>query len=110
MQCMTKVVLEDIEANIEANTVAIKALIEVYSRVNYTSHKEFLVNVEPIEEEIPEKKASITIYVVQQGDTLWKIAKRYYTTVDNLVLINEIDNPDVIKPGQKLIIPGKAII
>ncbi len=56
------------------------------------------------------KKSSITIYVVQQGDTLWKIAKRYYTTVDNLVLINEIDNPDVIKPGQKLIIPGKAII
>ncbi len=37
---------------------------------------------------------------MQQGDTLWKIAKRYYTTVDNLVLINEIDNPDVIKPGQ----------
>ncbi|EKO1913483.1 DUF3794 domain-containing protein [Clostridium botulinum] len=110
MQCMTKVVLEDIEANIEANTVAIKALIEVYSRVNYTSHKEFLVNVEPMEEEVPEKKSSITIYVVQQGDTLWKIAKRYYTTVDNLVLINEIDNPDVIKPGQKLIIPGKAII
>ncbi len=56
MQCMTKVVLEDIEANIEANTVAIKALIEVYSRVNYTSHKEFLVNVEPMEEEVPEKK------------------------------------------------------
>ena len=110
MQCMTKVVLEDIEANIEANTVAIKALIEVYSRVNYTSHKEFLVNVEPMEEEVPEKKSSITIYVVQQGDTLWKIAKRYYTTLDNLVLINEIDNPDVIKPGQKLIIPGKAII
>lgn len=57
---------------------------------------------------MPKKKSSVTIYVVQNGDTLWKIAKRYFTTVDNLIKINNIENPDIIKPGEKLIIPGRA--
>jgi LysM repeat protein len=38
---------------------------------------------------------------------LWKIAKRYYTTVDDLLKINEIEEPDKIIPGIKLIIPKK---
>lgn len=110
MHCIVKATLEDIETSIEANTIAVKAIVNLYSRVNYVTNKEFLVNVEAIEDEVPQKKSSITIYVVQQGDTLWKIAKRYYTTVDTLILINDIENADVIKPGQKLIIPGRAVI
>lgn len=110
MECIVKANLDNIETSMEANTIAVKGIVDLYGRVNYNVHKEFLIGVEPIEDSKPEKKASITIYVVQQGDTLWKIAKRYYTTIENLMSINEIENADVIKPGQKLIIPGKAII
>jgi LysM repeat protein len=110
MQCIAKCSLENIEAAIEADTIAIKAVIENYGRVNYTTHKEFLVDIEPIEGELPKKKASLTIYVVQHGDTIWKIAKKYYTTIDGLVKINTMENPDAIKVGDKLIIPGRAII
>ncbi|MCM8709675.1 DUF3794 domain-containing protein [Clostridium sp. SYSU_GA19001] len=110
MQCMAKVDLENIEANIEANTIGVKAIVSVYCRVNYLTNKEFLVNVYSKEGEKPAKKASITIYVVQSGDTLWKIAKRYHTTVDALLKINEIDNLDDVKAGEKLIIPGRAIV
>lgn len=39
-------------------------------------------------------------YVVQPGDTLSGIAHRFSTTVDNLVKINNISNPDRIYPGQ----------
>lgn len=105
-----KVSLESMECNIEAGNIAVRALIECYARVNYMIHKEFMINIEAMEDQIPNKKASITIYVVEHGDTLWKIAKKYNTTIDTLVQINDIDNPDVIKPGQKLIIPGRAII
>lgn len=110
MNCMAKVCMESIEGVLEAGNISLKAVIEVYARVNYVTHKEFMVDVTPDEVEIPKKKASITIYVVQQGDTLWKIAKKYNITLDVLIKTNEIDNPDILKPGQKLIIPGRAII
>lgn len=48
--------------------------------------------------------AGAVIYTVQQGDSLWKIAKRYRTTTADIVAVNEIENPDLIYPGQKLLI------
>lgn len=41
-------------------------------------------------------------YIVKKGDTLTKIAKKYKTTVAQLVKWNNIKNPNVIKVGQKL--------
>lgn len=48
--------------------------------------------------------AGAVIYMVQKGDSLWKIAKRYRTTVDDILAVNEIENPEMIYPGQKLLI------
>ncbi len=45
-----------------------------------------------------------TIYIVRKGDTLTSIAKRYNTTVSNIVRNNNIVNPNLIYPGQRLII------
>ncbi len=47
-----------------------------------------------------------TSYTVQSGDTLGSIAKRYGTTVQAIVSANNLANPDSIKVGQKLTIPG----
>jgi len=110
MQCIGKACLENIEASIEADTIAIKAIVEVYARVNYVTRKEFLVDMTSIEGELPKKRASLTIYVVQHGDTLWKIAKKYASTIEDLVKLNNIEDLDVVKVGHKLIIPGRAII
>ena len=52
---------------------------------------------------------SITVYIVQKGDTLWKIAKKYNTTVSEIVELNDIDNPDAIYIGQKLLLLKKVI-
>lgn len=43
-----------------------------------------------------------SVYVVKAGDYLGKIAKEHNTTVDKLVKINKIKNPDLIKIGQKI--------
>ena len=56
-----------------------------------------------------ESEASVIIYSVDKGDTLWKLAKKYNTTIEELVKINDIENPEIIIIGQKLIIPGRAI-
>lgn len=41
-------------------------------------------------------------YTVVRGDNLTKIAKKYGTTVNNLVKLNGIKNPNLIYAGQKL--------
>ncbi len=47
-----------------------------------------------------------TTYVVQRGDTLGAIAARYGTTVNELVALNGIMNPNLIYVGQVLKVPG----
>ena len=42
-------------------------------------------------------------YVVQKGDTLWKIAKKFYASVENIKNINRLVD-DTLMPGQKLLI------
>lgn len=45
-----------------------------------------------------------TIYTVQAGDTLSSIAQKYGTTYQELARKNNIDNPNLIYPNQKIII------
>lgn len=48
-------------------------------------------------------------YEVQRGDTYNAIAKRYGLTVKALFEANQIDDPNRIFPGQKLVIPGYTL-
>ena len=45
-------------------------------------------------------------YRVRRGDTLGRIAKRFDTTVDRLVAMNNMDQAHFIKPDQVLRVPG----
>jgi flagellum-specific peptidoglycan hydrolase FlgJ len=47
-------------------------------------------------------KEESQVYIVKKGDTLSAIARRYKTTVQSLVKLNNIKNPDLIRVGQKL--------
>lgn len=49
-----------------------------------------------------------TTYKVVWGDTLTSIAKRYNTTVNKLVQLNDIEDPDYIVVGQVLQVDGTA--
>ncbi len=48
---------------------------------------------------------SIIIYFVKPGDTLWKIAKEFRSTVDDIARVNKIEDKDKISSGQQLFIP-----
>lgn len=48
---------------------------------------------------------SVVIYIVKKGDSLWQIAKRFKSTVDDIVRVNGIENSEKIMEGEKLYIP-----
>ena len=50
--------------------------------------------------------SNMFIYTVQKGDSLYSIAKKYYTTVNDIIDINNLTNL-TLKIGQKLRIPEK---
>lgn len=50
----------------------------------------------------PEQQA---YYIVKKGDTLWAIARKHGTTWQTLAKLNNLKNPDLIFPGQKLRLP-----
>lgn len=45
-------------------------------------------------------------YTIQQGDSLWKIARKFNTTTKKLAEANNMDRNSIIKPNSTLIIPG----
>jgi LysM repeat protein/uncharacterized protein YkwD len=53
----------------------------------------------------PTRLPGQNVYVVQPGDTLYSIGIEFGVTVDELVAANNIENRDLIHPGQELIIP-----
>jgi LysM repeat protein len=51
-------------------------------------------------------EAADPVYVVQRGDTLYSVARRYGTTVNAIVQANGLRNSNWIYVGQRLVIPG----
>lgn len=49
------------------------------------------------------------IYVVVKGDMLKVIAKNFGCSIWDIVKLNNIENPDLIRKGQKLIMPGAGV-
>ena len=52
-----------------------------------------------------EQDYSLILYIVKKGDTLWNIAKKYGSTVEDIVRTNGIEDANKIEIGQKLFIP-----
>ncbi|HEX3014832.1 MAG TPA: LysM domain-containing protein [Desulfobacteria bacterium] len=44
-------------------------------------------------------------HVVLRGETLWSISRKYNISMQALIQVNNLRYPDVIYPGQRLIIP-----
>ena len=105
----TKANLEDLQCSIEGNSLAVKAVVYFYAKCSDVFDKEYVKDIEQNDETV-EKKSSITIYTIQKGDTLWNLAKKYKTTIDTLVKLNDIEDPDSIYAGDKIMIPGRAVL
>lgn len=72
---------------------------------NWQRYAEAVVKAVATYKNIPYDKSSKSDnYVVQRGDTLWNIAKKFNTTVDNLKKANNLSN-NTLYIGQNLVVP-----
>jgi nucleoid-associated protein YgaU len=61
------------------------------------------VNEEKLDYGAIKRLPGICGYIVKSGDTLWDIAKRYYTTIERIMETNKLAS-ESLKPGMKLLI------
>lgn len=96
------------------------AVVEVEAKVTQTHEVDVVVDVlvedqdddngvEPPEPEdcVPDGPGapSIRFYIIQPGDTFWKLAQRYGTTVEAIVALNPGLDPQNLQIGQMVRIP-----
>lgn len=104
----SKVDMEIVPVFREFVTDDMEVAVKVDLGVNTNSYNLENVNVIDEIEELAEDCAnpySMVIYFVKPGDTLWKIAKRYRSTVEDIARVNGIEDPDKIDVGMQLFIP-----
>ena len=86
------------------NSVDIK--IDLIFKVSMSNNANINIidNIEVNENNII-NKYSMVVYFVKPGDSLWKIAKKFGSTVNAIAETNGIEQVDNIAVGQQLFIP-----
>ncbi len=94
---------------LDGEEIEVKASINLNAIVFDMITERIITDIEVIDLDMEKIQAmpGIIGYVVKRDDTLWNIAKKYYTTVDSIMDINELSD-DHISEGDKLIIMKKV--
>ena len=87
------------------DSVEVKAVISADLLVLQPIREQVVAGVraEPLDMKKLQEMPGIVGYVVQPGDSLWKIARRFHTTVDNVKEINGLTG-DETAVGEKLVL------
>lgn len=79
---------------------------------DYVDPTEYLLGIKSFEVKLKEEKSNSStylLYTIKKGDTLSAIALNYGCTINELVKINDIKNPNLIYIGNELKIPLTSI-
>jgi hypothetical protein len=98
--------LDNIAAQMSgADEIEVKAVINLNMTVFARSSVDVITDMEilPIDWEKKAAMPGIVGYIVKEGDSIWSIAKEYFSTLDSIRQTNELTSDD-IQPGDRLII------
>lgn len=90
---------------VSGNEVEVKASVNLDTIAFNVVEEQIIVDVEnkgSLMEKI-QNLPSIVGYIVEEGDTLWTIAKAFFTTVDKIRELNELESSQV-KKGDRLLL------
>ena len=103
----------DVMANLEqisidmagSDEVEVKAVLTFQSFLRCPVEMEVIDSLafRPIDENEMGRRPGITGYIVKEGDDMWGLAKRYYTTEEGIMKMNGLASRE-LKAGQKLLI------
>lgn len=104
MEVMAEVEVESNDCKIEGGTINCNTNLKFDVELHENRNLDIIDEIS--EEEMEDvQDYSVIIYIVKKGDTLWEIAKKFKSTIDDIVRVNGIEDPDKIIEGEKLYIP-----
>lgn len=100
----------EIEIANEEFIIVTDGMVEVKIELKFESNVSRTQNIAVIdeinlEEENILQTYSMVIYLVKPNDTLWKIAKRFQSTIEDIARVNNLEDPNKLTIGQQLFIP-----
>lgn len=106
---LANITLSDVSCTNNVNKIEIKVLLKCDVMLFSKSNKNLLFDLEINEKNKIDKSnnPSIVVYIVKEGDTLWKIAKKYNTTVEEIMSLNNLTSDEII-PEKRLIIAKRS--
>lgn len=105
-QFKTRVNVEQINVTMsDSEAVDVKIIMRMQAIAFTNLSEEFItdVTIEDLDMKKLKDLPQMVIYVAKEGDSLWKIGKKYYVPVADLKEVNELTN-DECKAGQKIIV------
>ncbi|MBP3597418.1 MAG: LysM peptidoglycan-binding domain-containing protein [Clostridia bacterium] len=90
------------DVKLNNNEVVCNFKIECIENIKY--EKVEILNECEVFECTNDENYSMVIYLVKPNDTIWNIAKNFKISMEQIINLNKIENPDKIKPGEKLYI------
>ena len=96
---------------VDSNEIEVRAAVSLNVLVIQCIEEKIIESVEeqPLDTEKIRSMPGITVYMVKQGDTLWDIAKKFYTTMEEIISMNSLEN-DQLTLGQPLLLVKKVEI
>ena len=100
----------DVDIHPDGETARQVTIIEITVKVTRPVKKELVVSPIispsiPIKHPAPVHHPGTKTYVVRSGDSIWKIANMFGVSMESIIRANNLQNPNLIFPGQQLIIP-----
>ena len=94
---------------VDSNEIEVRAAVSLNVLVIQCIEEKIIESVEeqPLDTEKIRSMPGITVYMVKQGDTLWDIAKKFYTTMEEIISMNSLEN-DQLTLGQPLLLVKKV--
>ena len=82
---------------VDSNEIEVKIVLNLNALILNRQQEYIIQEIEehPLNMEKIQSMPGITVYMVQPGDTLWDIAKSFYTTVEDICQLNELEEQEV---------------
>jgi LysM repeat protein len=90
---------------VSSDEIEVKAIVDMGITI-FTRKKVSLISdmtISPIDMKEKAMTPGIVGYVVRDGDSIWSIAKRYYSSLDSIRRVNNLENDD-IQVGDKILV------